>query len=117
MYLNSIKQQEELKPYTNCSLYFIGKSPSSAGVTGNLTKLINFDKIYMSSEENIIDNKMIFDTLQKQNSCVVFITTDTYWLSGYDAQEILSKISKQCDVKYEKIINGSFGEFYYLEKN
>ncbi|MDE6788846.1 MAG: hypothetical protein K2J47_05930, partial [Ruminococcus sp.] len=108
--------KEKLEAYSDKNLYVIVENISTAVPTGNLTQFELFDKIYMSSKDNIIENDMISNTIQEQSACVVYIATDSYWLNGLDPDRVLNKALINCNAEYEEITEGNLGKFYYIHK-
>ena len=84
--------------------------------TGNLTRFSLFDKIYMSTDDEVVRKDMIMETVGRQGVCVVYIATDTYWLNGLNADDVLERALKNRVAVYEKVAEGSLGEFYYVHK-
>ena len=86
--------------------------------TGNLTKIKIFDQFYMAGLENVIGNDVVGACLRDEGECILYITTDTYYLDGYNAQVVLDDIENSCqteDFKSEYICAGCLGEFYRVK--
>ena len=58
---------------------------------------------------------MFEDCIEENGKCVIYVPTDTYWISGYDAEEVLKELIGTKELSYSKISNGSLGEYYLVE--
>lgn len=104
---------KSLSEYSDKPLIVIVDKIGVAVPTGNLTKFKMFDRIYMAEAEKVLNDNLVKKTFQREE-CVVYIATDTYWLNGFDADEILEKALAGGEAEYAYIADGNLGKFYHI---
>lgn len=82
--------------------------------TSNIMILRKMNNVYMQSWEYINENKIFNDCVKNGSNFLLYITTDDYWVNGYDSNEILKSISESCDVNITKICDYDFGIYYLV---
>ncbi len=77
--------------------------------------LRKMNNVYMQSWEYINENKIFNDCVKTGSNFLLYITTDDYWVNGYDSNEILKSLSESCDVNITKICDYDFGIYYLVD--
>lgn len=116
LYREDYKNDMLLKTYHDYSL-IVMTSRNPAVPTGNLTKMMLFERVYISDDVDILGKNIVGECLGKERECVVYIDTDTYFTDGYDAAEVIDEIKEnnnEAKLKAERLCDGSLGEFYLL---
>lgn len=113
--LDNSAKAAQMNAYSKDNLIVITDRITTAVPTGNMMVFKNFDSVYMDTKNNIVQNNILNDCINDDSECIVFITTDTYWLDGLDAEETLEEItSAYDDLRYSLITEGILGEYYLI---
>lgn len=115
LYSNQAELNTALKnQYSEKSCIVITEG-GSAVPTGNLTLLENFPEIYMGNLESVLENNVLQESFEMSKESVVFINTDTYWMNGYAAEDVLEQLLHSGYYSsYEKIGDGCLCEIYLI---
>ena len=97
-YLYIEEAENERKLSENCSsmpLIVLGNEEkhSTAVPTGNFTAISSFDRVYLSSVSEAENNDILKKTLLENNSAVVYIGTNSYWLDGLEPEKVFERLS------------------------
>lgn len=114
LFTSTYESVQQLKEYKHDKCLVVSDKPSAALSTGNFTRLNQFESIYMSSKDSLVEDGVLKECLHG-NEFVIYIPTDTYWVKGYIAKELLSELLKGQDSKPELISNGFLGEYYLIK--
>lgn len=114
LYLGQSEQTETVCTYKDTPLVISMRKRSTAIPTGNLTKIKNFDRIYMDTVENLKNGSVIPSCLSENGDCLIYIPTDTYWVEGYVPEELLTELLPNSEYYCTYIANGTLGKFYYI---
>ena len=114
LYKSDYENDLVLKDYDeNLCFVVTGKKKTTAVPTGNLTKLSQFDSVYMDTSDNIQMSGIIPQYLEKNQKCVVYLCTDTYWTQGVSPDEFFKETLPD-NVLYSLICQGTLGKFYLI---
>lgn len=115
--LNNAASIRQMGMYSNDKMIVIASRPSAAISTGNLMTLRQFSSVYMDTKDHISSNHVLQDSIKDDGECVVLIETDTYWLNGFDAEQVLQElIAQDGNLKYSFIVDGGLGDYYRITK-
>lgn len=104
--------------YSSTPLIVLGaeEKHSTAVPTGNFTAIRSFDRVYLSSVNEVENDDILQKTLQKNASAVVYIGTDSYWLDGLEPEKVFERLMDENKFTNEKIADGSLGEYYLVTR-
>ena len=117
LFSNVAEDIAALQEYNQYPLVVLADGKSTAIPTGNLTRMEQFSRIYMDSRANIEADKTIESCIENEGSFVLYIPTDNYWVTGYDAEELLSSLKGAENCSSQRITNGFLGQYYYFQTN
>lgn len=114
--ISTAKETDRVTEYKDLNIIMVASDLNrSAELTGNFTKIREFDSVYINELEPILSEHVFEDCIEENGKCVIYVPTDTYWISGYDAEEVLKELIGTKELFYSKISNGSLGEYYLVE--
>lgn len=93
----------------------VGRNRWPSVPTGNLTKLCGFDAVYMATSEDLLSSGIIADYLDENDSCVVFVCTDTYWVEGMEPEDFFRQALPP-EYQHTFICNGHHGHYFFVTK-
>ena len=104
--------------YSELPLLVLTERDTAAVATGNLMAFELFDKVYMTSKDDLEEEFIKKDSVIENCSCVIYITIDKYCPEGYgyDLDSTLNAIMANSGTEYKLISKGRFGAFYYVHK-
>lgn len=114
LFTSTHESVQQLKKYKYDKCLVVSDQPSAAISTGNLTRLNQFEKIYMASKKSLVEKGVLQECLY-DNEFILYIPTDTYWVRGYISKDLLSELLKGQSVKPELISKGFLGEYYLIK--
>ena len=104
--------------YSELPLLVLTERDTAAVATGNLRAFELFDKVYMTSKDDLEEEFIKKDSVIENCSCVVYITVDEDCAKGYgyDLDSTLKEVMANSGTEYKLISKGRFGGFYYVHK-
>lgn len=85
--------------------------------TCNVIRFNNFEKIYLTTDGTMKNIDSILSDINYNDDVLIYLTTDKYWMDGYDPDEYMPRLIQQTDRfnNYEYIENLEFGKLFLLE--
>lgn len=94
----------------------VGRTRWPSVPTGNLIKLSAFESVYMATSEDLLTSNIITDCMNENDSCIVFVCTDTYWVEGMEADDFFRRaLPEGC--RYTFLCNGHHGQYFLVTRN
>ena len=118
LFRETSESDEVLSEYSNCKLLIIGTEDerSTAVPTGNLTKIMKFNDVYLGTKNSIKESGSFEECLNNEDQFVVFIGTSDDWLDGMDPYQTIKELSGGQKVTYISLTEGTLGEYYLVKK-
>ncbi len=116
LYRSAAGQARKITALRELPVVFITEHDYAAVPTGNLRVIEQFREVYMAPRDDIAGNDIVSQTVWRSGACVVFVTMDKYWQTGYDLEETFGQVLTEDDIKYEFISKGRFGEYYLVHR-
>ena len=83
-------------------------------LTEDLIQLLTFDEVYVTDDRDLAP---MLSYVGDADEVVVYIDTSVFWSSGYDADEILSRIQSETDYKQaEELFTTGLSTTYVISK-
>lgn len=92
-----------------------GERISTAIPTGNLTKLSNFDSVFMDTENNLRLSGVVSTYMETSEKCIIYVCTDNYWTEGLVPEDVFKEVLSD-NLSYSMICKGRLGEYYLVER-
>lgn len=107
-----------LSEYSDLKLIVIGSESERATSvpTGNITKIMQFDEVYLCTKESIKKAGTFEECLNNEEQFVVFIGTSDYWLDGMDPTDTIRELAGGQRVVCTSLTDGLLGEYYLVKK-
>lgn len=86
--------------------------------TTNVIRFNNFEKIYLTTGNTMKNLDSILQDINYNNGVLVYLTTDTDWMDGYEPDSYMPKLIQQTDTfsDYQFVEDVDFGKLYLLKK-
>ena len=105
---------EDLASYSTLNCFVVSRR-GSAVPTGNLTRLRNFNQVYMADFQSLERSGEFSRELKENRNCMLYINTDTYWTDGYDPQSVIASLQKENPAAdFLKCQDSSLGMYYLV---
>ena len=83
-------------------------------MTEDLLQLLRFEEFYVTDESGIDGMRRYLDGADE---AVIYIDTSVFWSSGYDAQEILTRIAAETEyTRAEPLFETGLSVTYLISK-
>ncbi|MDE5581469.1 MAG: hypothetical protein K2I95_08630 [Treponemataceae bacterium] len=85
--------------------------------TCNVIRFNNFERIYLTTGDTMKDIDSILSDINYNDGTLIYLTTDKYWMDGYEPDEYMQRLIQQTDKfnNYEYIEDLEFGKLFLLE--
>ena len=117
LFEDSYEANVTLNKYKELECFVIvGKKRVTAVPTANLLGLKQFSSLYMDDVKNICLTNVVKKYMEKNDKCIIFVCTDTYWCEGVIPNELFQRILSNNGICKTKVCQGTFGDYYLIEK-
>ena len=104
----AVKQYDDLPLVVMLAL----DSEGDVELTGNYTKVRLFDQVFVGARKEVVDDGVLADCIREHGSCLLYIPTDTYWIEGFERDEVIEELVEKADVRTAvDVTDSGFGRF------